>query len=115
MTQAGRQDPLLAGFPDRIRVLLGHKEACDVLPADAVLLAAGDACPVQMFRVGQNVYATQFHPELTKEENLKRFNRYLDGYASLMSEEEIQETLERFDHSEEANELIARFLRLVFG
>jgi len=23
----------------------------------------GAACPVQMFRVGENVYATQFHPE----------------------------------------------------
>jgi GMP synthase (glutamine-hydrolysing) len=29
-----------------------------------VLLASSAACPVQMFRVKSNVYATQFHPEL---------------------------------------------------
>ncbi|GAB4179054.1 MAG: glutamine amidotransferase [Wenzhouxiangellaceae bacterium] len=63
LTEAGRRDPLLAGFPDQIDVLLGHKEACDELPPGAELLLTGSACPVQMFRVGRNVYATQFHPE----------------------------------------------------
>ena len=63
LTPAGLADPLLEGFPQSIEVLLGHKEACDVLPAGAVLLMTGETCPVQMFRVGQNVYATQFHPE----------------------------------------------------
>ena len=62
ITDAGREDPLLQGLPDEIRVLLGHKEACDELPDGATLLVTGDACPVQMFRVGENVYATQFHP-----------------------------------------------------
>ena len=64
---------------------------------------------------GKPIWATQFHPELTREENLKRFNRYLDGYASLMSQAEIEETLARFDDSPEANELLVRFLRVVFG
>jgi GMP synthase (glutamine-hydrolysing) len=63
MTDAGKADPLLEGFPDRFRVLLGHKEACDDVPPGAVLLAESAACPVQMFRVKANVYATQFHPE----------------------------------------------------
>ena len=63
LTGAGRADPLLRGLPERFRVLLGHKEACDEVPPGAVLLATSEACPVQMFRVGENVYATQFHPE----------------------------------------------------
>jgi len=63
LTDAGRNDPLLAGFPDRFEVLLGHKEALDELPDGAVLLVRGDACPIQMFRLGEHVYSTQFHPE----------------------------------------------------
>jgi GMP synthase (glutamine-hydrolysing) len=63
LTERGRQDLLLQGFPDSIDVLLGHKEACDRVPDGAQLLITGSACPVQMFRVGENVYATQFHPE----------------------------------------------------
>ena len=34
------------------------------LPEHATLLASSPGCPVQAFRVGSNVYATQFHPEL---------------------------------------------------
>lgn len=81
LTEAGREDPLLAGFPPRIRVLLGHKEACDTLPREAVLLATGADCPVQMFRVGRNVYATQFHPEADAAGFTVRINTYKDfGY-----------------------------------
>jgi GMP synthase (glutamine-hydrolysing) len=64
LTPAGRADPVLAGVPPVFDALVGHKEACRVLPPTAVLLASSPACPVQMFRVRRNVYATQFHPEL---------------------------------------------------
>jgi len=64
VTDAGAADPILAGMAGEFDAFVGHKEACLVLPPSAVLLATGEACPVQMFRVGQNVYGTQFHPEL---------------------------------------------------
>jgi len=64
LTDEGARDPLLAGMPERFDAFVGHKEACSVLPPSAVLLAGSAACPVQMFRVKENVYATQFHPEL---------------------------------------------------
>ncbi len=63
LTSDGKNDPLLSGFPDKIPVLLGHKEACETVPQGATLLMKGDACMVQMFRVKRNIYATQFHPE----------------------------------------------------
>lgn len=64
LTPEGRSDPLLAGIPDMFEAYVGHKEACSRLPDSAVLLASSASCPVQMFRVGRHVYATQFHPEL---------------------------------------------------
>lgn len=64
LTAAGRNDPLLTGMPEQFQAFVGHVEACRVLPPHAVLLASSPSCPVQMFRVGTNVYATQFHPEL---------------------------------------------------
>lgn len=67
LTAEGKQDPLLADLPDSFRVLLGHKEACDDVPPGSVLLASSKNCPVQMFRVGDNIYATQFHPEADPE------------------------------------------------
>jgi len=76
ITEAGKQDKLLEGFPQQIDVLLGHKEACDTTPEGATLLMTGSVCPVQMFRIGENVYATQFHPEGDAEEFILRINTY---------------------------------------
>lgn len=64
LTPEGLADPLLAGMPAEFDAFVGHKEACRVLPPSATLLASSAGCPVQMFRIGRNVYATQFHPEL---------------------------------------------------
>ncbi|CAM3621235.1 glutamine amidotransferase [Isoptericola cucumis] len=64
LTAAGTRDPLLAGLPRRFTTYLGHKEAVRELPRSATVLARSAGAPVQMFRTGRNVYATQFHPEL---------------------------------------------------
>lgn len=64
LTDAGRADPLFGVLPPAFEAFVGHKEAIRELPDEAVVLATSPLCPVQAFRVGQNVYATQFHPEL---------------------------------------------------
>jgi GMP synthase (glutamine-hydrolysing) len=64
LTPQGQRDPLLGQLPTAFEAFTGHKEAIGRLPGHAVLLASSAACPVQAFRVGANVYATQFHPEL---------------------------------------------------
>lgn len=76
LTPAGRADPLLADLPDEFDAFVGHKEAVSHLPEHAVLLASSPACPVQAFRVGANVYATQFHPELDIAGLLTRIEVY---------------------------------------
>lgn len=63
VTPDGKADPLLSGLPDQFDAFVGHKEAVQDLPAGAVHLLSGDACPFQMIRYKSNVYATQFHPE----------------------------------------------------
>lgn len=81
VTDAGRADPLLAGLPTSFEAFVGHKEAVNTLPAHAVLLASSVPCPVQMFRVKENLYATQFHPELDPEGLAGRIMTYRDaGY-----------------------------------
>ena len=81
LTGAGRSDPLLSGVPGRFDTIVGHKEALAQLPPGATVLAEGASCPVQMFRVKRNVYATQFHPELTAASLELRLRVYADqGY-----------------------------------
>lgn len=81
LTDAGRADPLFGVLPAQFDAFLGHKEAVRDLPTGALLLATGDACPVQGFRLGRNVYATQFHPELDAEQLILRIGLYREhGY-----------------------------------
>ncbi|SNR67560.1 glutamine amidotransferase [Blastococcus mobilis] len=76
LTDAGRADPVLTGMAPEFDAFVGHKEACSVLPRDAVLLASSAGCPVQMFRVQENLYATQFHPELDVDGIVTRVHVY---------------------------------------
>lgn len=63
VTPEGASDPLLQGVPDRFQAFVGHKESLQALPEGCTHLVRSPTCPFQMVRHGQNVYATQFHPE----------------------------------------------------
>lgn len=86
LSEAGASDPLLAGMPREFDAFVGHKEAITVLPASATMLASSPACPVQMFKVGRNVYATQFHPELDVEGITTRIHAYA-GFGYFAADE----------------------------
>ncbi|MFJ6001659.1 glutamine amidotransferase [Arthrobacter sp. NPDC092385] len=93
LTPDGAADPLLAALPPSFAAYVGHKEACRALPGSAVLLASSATCPVQMFRVGENVYATQFHPELDVEALVGRISTY--RHAGYFPPEQADEYIER--------------------
>jgi GMP synthase (glutamine-hydrolysing) len=86
LTEAGASDPLLEALPREFAAFVGHKEAITVLPEAATLLASSPGCPVQMFKVGQNVYATQFHPELDVDGITTRIHAYA-GYGYFAADE----------------------------
>lgn len=76
LTPEGVADPLTGMLPERFDALVGHKEATERLPSGAVLLASSSACPVQVYRVGRRVYATQFHPEVSAQDFVARAQVY---------------------------------------
>ncbi len=76
LTPHGLADPVFAGLPAEFSAYGGHKEALSVLPDHATHLATSPNCPVQAFRIGRNVYATQFHPELDLAGLLTRIRVY---------------------------------------
>ena len=112
LTAEGRDDPLLAGVPDAFDAFVGHKEACRDLPPHAVLLASSPTCPVQMFRVRQNLYATQFHPELDVAGITTRVRIYQD--AGYFPPETLAELIESFSGAvvTEPPRILANFVAL---
>lgn len=100
LTPQGRIDPLLARMPEAFEAYVGHKEACTVLPPAAVALATSATCPVQMFRLGQHVYVTQFHPEMGAASLITRIQVYRDaGYFAVGETDAVIERISLADVS----------------
>ena len=110
LTKAGARDPLLDGLPATFRVLVGHKDACDDIPPGTVLLASSAACPVQMFRLGTHIYATQFHPEADGEGFRVRINVYRHhGYFAPETAEELSAEVAN-EETPAAQQILERFV-----
>lgn len=111
LTDDGRGDPLFAGMPPVFDAFVGHKEAVLTLPPDAVLLATSPSCPVQAFRLQENLYATQFHPELDVPGIVARIEAYRD--AGYFRPEEIDEVIDRARRSvvEHPPRMLRNFVR----
>lgn len=81
LTPDGEADPLFGGLATRFTALTAHKEGSGTPPPGAALLAVNEGCPVQAYRVGDRLYATQFHPEPTTRAFTERMAIYRDdGY-----------------------------------
>lgn len=114
LTERGVEDELLGILPGVFSAQLGRKDRAASLPPQAIHLASSHEAPFQAFRLpGKPIWATQFHPELTRSENLKRYKRYMEIYATTMTPEERQEALDSFKESPHTTALIPRFLKLI--
>jgi GMP synthase (glutamine-hydrolysing) len=114
LTEDGVRDPLLGILSHKFAAQLGRKDRAQRLPPGVSHLATSTLAPYQAFRLpGKFIWATQFHPELTCEENLKRYRRYMDIYARTMTPEEQRAALDGFRESIETIALIPRFLELI--
>ena len=115
LTPEGVADPLFGVLPQSFDSFLGHKEAIKQLPRGAVVLASSQRCPVQGFRIGTRVYATQFHPELDVEGLCTRVDAYRHyGYFDPAE----AEGLKQMAHAATVTEpfaMLRRFVELADG
>ena len=92
LTKEAQDDELLKDFPTEFRAFGGHKEACQTAPKNAIILAKSSTCPVQLIRIKNNIYGTQFHPELDVEGIILRINIY--KYAGYFPPEDAQQLID---------------------
>ena len=109
LTQAGRADPLLAEFPERFHVQLGHNDRVSELGHGWLDLARSELCPNQLIRLdGKPIYGTQFHSEMDEERLRERILIFLKDYVA--DEEAYQKVLRSLRPSIEADRLLQLFL-----
>ena len=78
-------------------------------------MASSETCPVQMFRIKKNIYATQFHPEADSEEFILRINTYKDyGYFAPEEADGLITAVKQTD-TPVAREILRRFVQFYKG
>ena len=90
LTAAGRDDELFGILSPRFQALTAHKEGTAEVPPGATLLAENALCPVQAYRAGEALWATQFHPEPTADAFVARMRVYREaGYFDADAFDEV--------------------------
>lgn len=109
VTDAGREDALLAGAPAEFAALTGHTENPQTLPDSLTLLAQGPEGLIQIVRYRDNVWATQFHAEMDADAMRTRMDFYHD-YGYFKPEEYARIVADLPNHDVAfANGLVRRF------
>lgn len=110
LTEAAAGDPLCTDLPQQFLGFAGHKDSVLALPLGATLLAGGPQCPVQFYRMGDNVWATQFHPEMDGERITRRLSFYANsGYCDPAELQHVYAALRGHDTST-SNTIVRRFV-----
>jgi GMP synthase-like glutamine amidotransferase len=104
LTAQGRDDPLFGALAQRFEVFEWHSYEFP-LPPGAVPLARNELC-LQAFRLGEEAWGLQFHPEVTKA----IVNGWIDDYR--VDEDAVRLDLDWEALREESERKIAAFNRL---
>lgn len=113
LTRAAEGDPLFQGLPQGFKAHVFHSQSVTVLPPDAVLLARNSFEPHQAFRVGENAWGVQFHPEA--------FAAITRGYIQNLAAEvrasgqDPDTLIDQLQETPFAASILKRFSNLVFG
>lgn len=107
LTEDGRRDPVLAGFPPKFPVFHWHADTFEP-PPGAALLARGDGVPNQMYR-RDHVVGVQFHLEVTVDE-VREWCEVYAGELAQVGKSPAEVVAECRDIDGEMDRLAARFL-----
>lgn len=113
LTDAGKVDPIFGKLSPRFFCQLGHQDIVDELPENAILLASSERVENQAFTFADKpIYATQFHPEMTREDLLKRMAAYPE-YLTKITGLTVEEFKSTCQETHEASSLMRHFSDLV--
>jgi hypothetical protein len=97
LTAEGSEDPLFSLLPKKSSVFQWHSDTFE-LPTRGKLLATSTFVPNQAFRYAENVYALQFHLEVTRamiREWIASYEDEFDGNTAPVSREVVLEDTEK--------------------
>ncbi len=113
LTEAGKADRVFGAAGNEFAVFQGHQDRVSELPPDAIDLAKSDVAPFQAFTFADRpIYATQFHPELSRHRYLERIRNY-PQYVEKITGQTYDEFESEVGEATESRGLLKRFVEYV--
>ena len=112
LNEHGQADSLLRDLPVCFSAQVSHSQTVTRLPKNACLLAGNEFEPHHAFRVGENAWGLQFHPEFSQ----RVIKAYIDERrAELVSERlDPDQLLRNIRPATHAASLLKRFVEMAF-
>jgi GMP synthase (glutamine-hydrolysing) len=113
LQDSAASDPLLGGLPETFPAQAVHWQSVRRLPPGAVLLAGSAHESHHAFRIGEQAWGVQFHPEFSDT----ALRAYLDGLGDLLADEGLDAAgiAARLQPTPEAASVLPRFARLALA
>ena len=111
LTSNAGEDPLFKGLPNTFPAQSSHSQSVIDLPKDAVLLACNAFEPHHGFRLGNNLWGIQFHPEFSQS----IMEAYIRERREILEKEgiDVDELLAQTRATPEATSVLKNFRTLV--
>lgn len=110
LTDAAGRDPLFQDLPPAFAAQVVHRQTVRSLPPGAVLLGGNAFEPHQAFRVGENAWGVQFHPEFSAAAMAGYINELANHAESQASAS--NSLLENVVSTKEAASILPKFAEL---
>ena len=104
--------PYFQGVPERFYAQYGHRDTLDRIPDGACLIMNGNRCKVSGLIYSPRVVTVQFHPEVNRENMIKRVTEMSRSYLPAGEE---QQFIESIKDSRYASQILTNFLNTAGG
>ena len=107
LTEEGRRDPLLGHLPEAFTAHVTHAQTVTRLPSNALRLAGNPFEIHHAFRLGEDAWGVQFHPEFTAD----IMHAYVSEHAEALSNQgrDVVALKAAIGPTQAANALLKRF------
>ena len=111
LTSEGKIDRLLGSLPDLFKAHTTHAQTVITLPQKALKLAENQFEAHHAFRLGNNAWGVQFHPEFSADIMTTYINE--QAVSLLQNGHDISDLKAAVDNTDSASELLKRFITIV--
>jgi GMP synthase-like glutamine amidotransferase len=74
-----------------------HNEQVTQLPSRAIVMGGSNHCPIGSYRIGEHIFTTEYHPEMTKEFMsglIENYADYLGHEVAMRAREQVKQNVD---------------------